>query len=384
MDAEVYSFITSLHASKYRCVLLITGAGSKALSWLLEVPGSSRTLVEATIPYSTESLSNLLGYSPKSVVSMRTAQYMAYVAFCKAKSFVTDETSVIGLSCTATIATDRNKKGKHRAHISTFSHTGVKNWILELQKDIRTRVEEEESVSLAILAAISDIVDIDVNLDINVGPSATFSDLHSDYGLSELFDRNKLLDSVYVDIGAQSQENEAIIPKAILSGSFDPIHSGHISLLKSARKFLKTDVIFELSMTNVDKPDLTIDETVLRINQIFGRFPIFVTRSDSFNKKAKLFPGCVFVVGYDTALRIIDPRYYDENIDMMKIQLSEIRDLGCSFLVAARSVNGKLLTLNNLAVPTTFNGMFNQLPAKLFREDISSTELRSDSLNKER
>ena len=41
MDAEVYSFITSLHASKYRCVLLITGAGSKALSWQNHLLGRS-------------------------------------------------------------------------------------------------------------------------------------------------------------------------------------------------------------------------------------------------------------------------------------------------------------------------------------------------------
>ena len=86
MDSELNKFITSLHASEYRCVLALTGAGSTALSWLLAVPGSSRTLIEATVPYSLESLTDLLGEQPQTAVSMRTAQYMAQKAFCKATS----------------------------------------------------------------------------------------------------------------------------------------------------------------------------------------------------------------------------------------------------------------------------------------------------------
>ena len=64
MDSKVHKFIDGLHASEYRCALALTGAGSKALSWLLEVSGSSRTLIEATVPYSKESLSNFLGKHP--------------------------------------------------------------------------------------------------------------------------------------------------------------------------------------------------------------------------------------------------------------------------------------------------------------------------------
>ena len=136
-------------------------------------------------------------------------------------------------------------------------------------------------------------------------------------------------------------------------------------------------------MANVDKPDLSIEETNIRINQIFGRFPIITTRADTFNKKAKLFPGCVFVVGFDTALRIIDPKYYEHNVDNMINQLTEIKELKCSFLIAARYIDGSLLTVKDLKVPKMFADMFYELPVELFREDISSTEIRVNSLDKE-
>ena len=147
--------------------------------------------------------------------------------------------------------------------------------------------------------------------------------------------------------------------------------------------FPKKEVIFELSMANVDKPDLSIEETNTRINQMFGKWPIIVTRADTFNKKAKLFPGSVFVVGFDTALRIIDPKYYDHNLDNMKNQLTEIKQLKCSFLIAARCIDGSLLTLEDLQVPKLFTDIFNELPVELFREDISSTVIRGNSLDKE-
>ena len=49
MDSELNKFITSLHASEYRCVLALTGAGSTALSWLLAVPGSSPEMFEKAL-----------------------------------------------------------------------------------------------------------------------------------------------------------------------------------------------------------------------------------------------------------------------------------------------------------------------------------------------
>ena len=380
MDSKVNKFISSLHASEYRCVLALTGAGSRALSWLLEVPGSSRTLIEATVPYSVESLSDLLGSHPQSAVSMKTAQYMAQKAFCKAKVLTSDQTEILGVGCTASIATDREKKGAHRAYISIMSEEGLTNWILEFKKGLLSRSQEEESTSLGILYAISDSINIQAKLEIELGQGAKLENAGLDYGVSGLVNKS---DYLYIDIERPINGENQVKPKAILSGSFDPIHTGHKSLLKAAKDFLKTEVVFELSIANVDKPDLSIQETSMRVNQMYGKWPVIVTRADTFNKKAKLFPGSVFVVGYDTALRIINPKYYDNSVDNMINQLTEIKQLKCSFVIAARCIDGSLLTLKDLKLPKLFTDIFHEVPVELFREDISSTKIRDNSLDKE-
>ena len=243
-----------------------------------------------------------------------------------------------------------------------------------------SRSQEEESTSLAILHAISNTINLQPKLVIELGQGAKLENIGLDYGVSGFVSNS---DYLYFDVDRPIDQRNEVMPGAILSGSFDPIHAGHVSLLQASESFLKTEVVFELSMANVDKPDLSIEETSIRINQMFGKWSLLVTRADTFNKKAKLFPGAIFVVGYDTGLRIIDPKYYDNDVDKMINKLTEIKQLKCSFVIAARYIDGSLLTLKELQVPKLFADMFHELPVELFREDISSTEIRANSLDKE-
>src|SRR6202030_2769517 len=77
MDDAVRRLIALLHQSAYRCVLAATGGGAGAVAWLLSVPGGSRTVLEAAVPYSEESLREYLGRSPESFSSVATSQDMA-------------------------------------------------------------------------------------------------------------------------------------------------------------------------------------------------------------------------------------------------------------------------------------------------------------------
>lgn len=58
-----------------------------------------------------------------------------------------------------------------------------------------------------------------------------------------------------------------------------------------------------------------------------------------YTLKAKLFPGSTFVVGYDTAVRLVDAKYYGSQTQML-LQFGELAHLGCSFMVrpTARTV----------------------------------------------
>jgi hypothetical protein len=82
-------------------------------------------------------------------------------------------------------------------------------------------------------------------------------------------------------------------------------------------------------------------------------------------------------VGADTAARLVAQRYYADNAAHRQA-IRTLADLGCRFLVAARTdPTGRLQTLEDLAVPQEWRPLFDGIDPREFRMDISSTQLRS-------
>ncbi len=171
---------------------------------------------------------------------------------------------------------------------------------------------------------------------------------------------------------------EALPPHSapIVSGSFNPLHEGHRKLAQVAAQLLNAQPIFELSIANVDKPHLDQDEVLRRLEQFINYNPIAITRAATFDKKALLLKGCVFVLGFDTAERTLSPKYYPDQ-EAMRAALATVAQQGNRFLVACRLINGKLKTLADLAPPPEFASLFRAIPPDLFRVDLSSTQLRA-------
>lgn len=161
----------------------------------------------------------------------------------------------------------------------------------------------------------------------------------------------------------------------LLPGSFNPLHCGHEELLKAAEQATGRAGLFELSVFNVDKPPIAVSEIERRLRQCTLEIPMVLTSAPTFAEKAELFPSAWFALGYDTAVRLLDPAYHSD----IPTMLTRFQFLGVHFVVGGRLQEGEFFGVENLTIPTGFEELFIPISESVFREDISSTKLRAQS-----
>lgn len=158
---------------------------------------------------------------------------------------------------------------------------------------------------------------------------------------------------------------------AICPGSFFPLHEGHRKMREAAEIFLGGRILFELTVRNADKPPLDYLSIETRASQ-FAPGELVLSAVPRFDQKAELFPDCAFVVGYDTALRILDRRFYPQG--ELESALDWIAQRNCRFLVASRRIGSQIRSRNDLEIPSGYANLFEDLPG--FLADVSSSEIR--------
>lgn len=452
MEPALRVALEAVHASPMRAVLHVTGGAAQSLGWVMAVPGASRTLLEARVPYARESMVDTLGTEPKQYVSAQTARDLARTAYTRGVRLSPpsgrggdDHRHVVGVGCTCALASVPPKKGDHRCVVATYGVLGSATYELNMEKGARDRWEEDGLASRLVVQALADAAAeaemrererasrrkraeggdaaIDAAIDgrtdgqfANVGFAVPWEGLLSARD-AMMTTRSSTRDPedpiVWVtsgtcDVAAFSTETGELaslhaIPRrtVILPGSFNPAHDGHREMLAAAAA-LRPDhaLAFELAVTNADKGTLAAEEVRRRAEQFFPvrageKLPftdsalerpsdhpsrttsLLLTRAPLFSQKAALFPGATFVVGYDTAIRLVMPKYYGGEVEMLRA-FEEIRNLGCSFVVAGRAATTAegeaFLTLADVDVPEQLRDVFEALPG--FRNDISSTEIR--------
>jgi hypothetical protein len=356
-------------------VLVVTGAGGNALSWVLGVAGASRTVLDARIPYSSAALDDFTGSVLGQSASQETAAKMARSAYDRAVCLRQGDVPVVGVACTASIASDRPKRGAHRCHIASWASDGLETYRVEFVKGLRDRTGEDKIVSQLVLKALAQAVGVDSDIDLGLDP-----DERLEVQTVRYKDPIEAILASHIRSVTVAPDGTSIADRkmegGLLSGSFDPLHDGHQRLAAAASDIIGMPVTFELSIANVDKPSLEEPEVRGRVQQFSGNAPVIVSRAETFNKKARLFPGCTFVIGYDTAVRLLHPRYYGGEESQALTSFVEMRGLGCRFLVAGREDDGVFRTLDDLDVHRGLDDMFSPIPASMFRADISSTVLR--------
>lgn len=374
LDSTLTALITQIHATPHKLVLEFAGAGSLGLFWLHAVAGSSRTVLEATDRYAATSMADLLGAAPEQVVARETAVAMATQAYRRAMRLTDGAADCLGVGCTAAITTDRARRGADRCWIAVRDRDAVLVYGLEMQKGARERLGQEALVGRLLLRAIARACGIaeSVPMDLRADEQIEAETIAEAEPLARLLDGQARVVVVAPD---GWREADAPVSGVLLSGSFNPLHAGHEQLAHAAGQALGLPWSFELPIVNADKPPLGYTEIERRLDQFRGHYRVLLSREPLFVGKAALFPGCVFAIGYDTARRLLDPRYYDGEAGR-DAALGSIRAHGCRLLVAGRVAGDAFHTLDDLAIPAGLRDLFIALPEGAFRVDLSSSEIR--------
>ena len=377
-DAAWQQLISAVHASGRKAALAITGGGSGAIGELLRVPGGSRLLIEAQVPYDALALATFLGFAPAQACSADTAIAMARSVRTRAARLVPADTDLVGLGATAALVSDRPRKGEHRFHIAFANSARVAHCTGVLAKGRRDRAAEEDIVSHAIVLWLAHACGI-------AAPSPRSlldADEHFEDTVVVAVDTIDQLLAGEVDRITAQPDGQMMLsappPLLVLPGSFNPLHAGHMMLARVAEEFRQLPLAFEISVTNVDKPPLAGKTVRHRLAQFAWKSPVELTRAPTFVEKSRLFPRTTFVIGADTAERLVAPKYYGDDEVRMDAALEEIAVSGGSFLVAVRTdAAARVRTLSDIPVPRHYADLFSEIPEHRFRLDMSSSEIRA-------
>lgn len=385
MHPEPTELLEALQRQGARLVLAASGGGAEAISRLVGTPGASAVVLEGLVPYAREAVDALLGGPQESYCSSRTARRLAVAAWQRAGRLTgtaTPTAACLGAAVTASLRTLAPKRGQHRVIAAVHSLSATRVAELVLDKEARSRADEERVAAALALAVVAGSVGGGRELPeglLRDGERAVYAEAEPPAAWRELAAGGRA--AVAVDAAAD------VVPQPgglVFPGSFDPLHDGHRRMAALAEEIAERPAAFELSITNVDKPMLDWLELRDRTARFSaagdGQPRLWLTRAATFLEKLGVFPRSTFVMGADTYVRLADPRYYGGSADATRAAVRRIATEARGLIVFGRVKDGVFQDPALLDVPQELRDVTYFVSQREFRLDVSSTEIRRRAL----
>jgi nicotinamide mononucleotide (NMN) deamidase PncC len=345
------------HATDWQGVFYLTGGGASLMAELLNTPGASATVLEAYVPYASETLNELLGRAPDQACSAATARQMAMAAYERSQTL--RQGQLFGFGCTASLATNREKRGAHRAHwaIQTATDTFTFSATYEGDRDSEEQLLLEQmwhTLRHCLITHDEPVDDALLEIHARANPEL-----------------RPLLEPEPYRLCMGSSDGKLLLP-----GSFNPLHDGHRQMLAIAEQMTGKNGAFELAVRNADKPSLdflTIEERLQGLDDM----AVWLTNMPTFEGKAQLFPDTTFALGVDTLARIGELRFYQNHVDLLDQAMRTFDEQDSHFLVFGRKVGDAFIALEDLDIPAVLRARCTAVPESVYRNDTSSTAIRN-------
>jgi Cytidylyltransferase-like len=343
--------------ARARVYVACTGAGAGLSELLWSVPGASSFLVGTSFPYATSAVDEFVGFGVEHYASAATAVDLASAAFLHAGA----GSDAVGVGLTASVASLRPHRGEHRVYAASVTRQGSRAYALELPRASghAARTSDGATADLLGFVAVLDAVGLPSDAISSALPGLTTA--NADALGNERFHAHPFFRAT----GAREELPRDV--RVAFPGTFDPPHAGHLGMADAAQGLTGQTPIFWITAEPPHKAAVPFPELLRRARLLRGHDVLFTAGEPLYLDKARRYPGCHFVIGTDALGRMFDPKW-GPGVDQL---VREFRGLGTRFYVTSRLLDGKLVTLRDIADAP--EDLCVEVPG---RWDVSSTEIR--------
>lgn len=277
--------------------VIATGGGSLAISTILTAGGASGYFIGADLPYHETMFNNIVGeiWDGK-MVSERSAHQLAAAAFDKAQLACVSPMG-IGVSAALCKATGERAGRDNHAHIAIIYRQGDGLMAMTKYVGFDSSKKDRGYQEMKLAMAIREIIQAYIS-DRSVPHTNYYTNL-----INGINNGNWMQNS-YAD-------DAPIIP--IMSGSYNPIHDGHVEMYNKVSKHFGVAPIIEIPLSHHNKSSISpfeyqqrrklIERAIASPIVTAGEHPLYIDKQAFYQS---VFPGkrIVFIMGADVYRKI--------------------------------------------------------------------------------